>query len=153
MRAQPAATSWGTSALPVRRTQIVIADSYHRLSSSCNRTYALLSHARVHRLEFFLRCAVGIVAVLVVGDDVVAGLVVRLAFLGLHAAGVRRNFGPHGCDLDVHAGEHSLIGSSEDLGIHGVDVASVVDEPVAGLRALRAAPFAIDESIRFEVEP
>src|SRR5215813_6491392 len=47
------------------RSCVVRVNSYHRRSSTRNRTYALLIRAPVHRFEFFLRYAVGVVAVLV----------------------------------------------------------------------------------------
>src|SRR5207247_4935372 len=41
----------------------------------------------------------------------------------------------------------------EDVCINGVDVALVVDDPVAPLRALRPAPFSVDEAARLQREP
>src|SRR5689334_7625431 len=99
----------------------------------------------VHLLELGLADGPGVAAVLAVRDEVVAGLVGRRPFLGLDRAGGLGGRRPDRGDLLVGAVAHVPVGAREGVAVHGVDVAAVVDQPVALRAALGAAPLPVLE--------
>src|SRR5215510_2534293 len=110
----------------------------------------LLRH--VHRAEFCRAHAVTVRTGSIVEDDVIALPVARLAFLRPDRPGRRRNLGPDRRRLQVDAWAQAFVRFRKHLAIDGIDVAVVVDEPVAPLGALLASPFAIAHAVRREIE-
>ena len=117
---------------------------FPRAGATCRRR---LFVKLVHGVELLRAHRIAVGAVFVVGNQVVARVVVRAAFLGRHAAGLGDGFGPDRRAFDEGAAAHLAIGSGEHVGVDGVDLALVVDQPVAALAALLVAPLAVGEAL------
>src|SRR5690606_26740144 len=95
---------------------------------------------------------IAVAAVFVVEDDIIALAVACDAFAGRDLAILRSPGSPYGCGLDISAAADTTVRPGEGVGIHAVDVARVVDQPVAAFAELVGSPFAIAEAGRVQVQ-
>src|SRR5215475_7663000 len=107
----------------------------------------------VQVFELLLLHCIFIGPVVVVRYEVVTRVVPSRPFLRLDAASVRGSLGPHRRRLHVRADGSLPICAGEDISVNCVDVAIVIDDPVAWFRALLTFPFSIDEAVGLQGEP